>query len=320
MQLTTMSARLPARHRAHAELARPARARARACGSRPPRRPPRRPQRPGRGPPRAARAEHQRRPARRRLAERRQQARGVGVVGVDRARPRRSACWRRRSPARAVGRLSASASAAVLVRDRHVDAAEAGRRQRPHGLGEQLRRQRQPQVAPVVEPDGRERRVVHLRRARVRDGPAADAEVGRQQLTGDLPPRRALGVAPRRRARTGRSFDENACAPVVARLAHVEEVVLARRVGGRLERLAARVADRRRRQAAPPCACCTACRPRARRRAAAGPSCASRSGSWRRSRAASRLAAGCRSPPPPAGARLSICASRSISEAMISTS
>ena len=46
-------------------------------------------------------------------------------------------------------RLVGERERGLLVRDRHVDAAEAGRGQRPHGLGEQLRRQRQLQVAPV---------------------------------------------------------------------------------------------------------------------------------------------------------------------------
>ena len=45
----------------------------------------------------------------------------------------------------------------VLVRDRDVGADEAGRRQRPHGLLEQLGRQRQQLVAPAAQAERRER-------------------------------------------------------------------------------------------------------------------------------------------------------------------
>src|SRR5262249_14437232 len=69
----------------------------------------------------------------------------------------------------------------LLVRDRRVDAAEAEGGQRADGLGEQRRRDRQPLIAPV-EPEHRERGVVHLRRARVSHRPPAHPEP--RHLTG----------------------------------------------------------------------------------------------------------------------------------------
>ena len=77
----------------------------------------------------------------------------------------------------------------LLVRDRHVRAAVARRRQRAHRLLEQLGRDRQLHVAPV-EPERLERRVVHRRRAAVRDRVAEDAGE-RQQSVGDCPPCRS---------------------------------------------------------------------------------------------------------------------------------
>ncbi len=73
---------------------------------------------------------------------------------------------------------SASASAACLCgivtfAPRKPDAAERAR-----GLGEQLRRHRQALVAPPVHAERRQRRVVHRRRAAVRDRPAEHAQAG----------------------------------------------------------------------------------------------------------------------------------------------
>ena len=101
VQLTTMSAGA-APHGAAPNSLRERLARARACGSR--RAPPRRPawrsaHTTARA--RAARAEHERASGRRRSGRQRgEEARRVGVVGVDRAVRRTSACSRRRSPAR----------------------------------------------------------------------------------------------------------------------------------------------------------------------------------------------------------------------------
>ena len=52
-----------------------------------------------------------------------------------------------------------------LVRDRHVDALEAQRLQGLDGLREQVRRERQELVVPVIQAQVGESRVVHLRRA-----------------------------------------------------------------------------------------------------------------------------------------------------------
>ena len=131
----------------------------------------------------------------------------------------------------------------LLVRDRDVDAAEARGRQRPDGLGEQLRRQRQALVAPVVQAERGERRVVHLRRARVRHRPPAHAEAGHF-------PSRELWYFWTSRSNCA-SVEENACSPRLARAcARRTGSVLLRRLRGGLDRRQAGVADRRRREPA----------------------------------------------------------------------
>ena len=74
------------------------------------------------------------------------------------------------APMASAAGLSSSASVArrELVRDRHVRARVPGGGQRPHRLGEQLRRHRQLHVAPV-EAELAERRAHHDRRAAVPD-------------------------------------------------------------------------------------------------------------------------------------------------------
>ena len=132
--------------------------RARACGSRPPRRP----RRPARAPtPRRARAppapSTSARPPGRvaHAAQRARAAPGASVLSAWIAPSSNvsvlAAPIARAASARRVGERERR----LLVRDRHVDAAEAGGGQRAHGLREQLRRQRQRQVAPVVEARGR---------------------------------------------------------------------------------------------------------------------------------------------------------------------
>ncbi len=149
----------------------------------------------------AAGAEHQRACARRGRARRaaRSSRPGASVLSArDRAvaleRQRVGGADRLRGGARRVGERQRR----LLVRDRHVDAAEARGGQRPHGLGEQLRRQRQREVLPVVE-------------ARGRAAPAFCIAGEREWATGHPhTPRQVIkdrrgrpGSAPRR-ARTGR--------------------------------------------------------------------------------------------------------------------
>ena len=117
--------------------------------------------------------------------QRGEQAGRVRVVGVDRAVLERQRV-RGADRARGVARLVGERERRLLVRDRHVRAAVARGRQRAHGLGEQLGRDRQLHVAPV-EPERLERRVVDRGRAAVPDGVAQDAGE-RQHSVGDCPP------------------------------------------------------------------------------------------------------------------------------------
>ncbi len=194
------------------------------------------------GPRGAAGAQHQRRGAVGRAGQRGEEARGVGVVGVDDAVGLERERVRGADGARGLARHVGDGERGLLVRDRRVDAAEAERGQRAHGLGEQVRRQRQPLVAPV-QPEHGERRVVHLRRARVGHRPPAHPEPG--HLTS-----RASSLYAGCRCSNCASVLENACSPDLLGLAHEEQVRLLGGLGGGLERGEAGVADRRRRQPA----------------------------------------------------------------------
>ena len=94
----------------------------------------------------------------------------------------------------------------VLVRRRHVDADETERRESPDCLGEPLGRRRERDVRPV-EPERRERSVLHARREGALDRPADDPDERRG--AGDLhhaeqylrqkcddPPKRVVAVKP----------------------------------------------------------------------------------------------------------------------------
>ena len=124
--------------------------------------------------------------------------------------------------ARAVGSVG-QRQRRLLVRDRHVRAAEPGAGQRAHGLLEQLRRHREQAVAPVAEPGRPQRGVLHRRRAAVADRPAEHAEAAvhsrhaaQWQNSGERPPRwaRAVLVARLERQELGVGRLANACAPL----------------------------------------------------------------------------------------------------------
>jgi hypothetical protein len=136
----------------------------------------------------AAGAEHQRAHPGGIHRQRLEQPGDVGVVGGD--PPALEERERVRGADRRGGlrRLVRERERRLLVRDRHVDPAEAGGGQRAHRLSEALGRQRQPQVAPAGQPSRRERGVLHRGRARVRDRPAGDAQVGQHFCGGALPP------------------------------------------------------------------------------------------------------------------------------------
>ena len=185
---TSSSAAPGSRAACDAELAREPLGRARRCGSRwPPRRPPG-------GAPTRRRAPRRRRRARApwpatRLAERVEEARARRCCRRGSGRPRSKVSVFTAPIAAAVGdSSSASVVRGELVRDRHVGAAVAGAGEGAHRLGEQRRRHRQRQVAPV-EPELAEGRVHHRRRAAVPDGEAEDARERGQHFVGDLPPR-----------------------------------------------------------------------------------------------------------------------------------
>jgi hypothetical protein len=140
------------------------------------------------GTPGAPGAQHERAAPRWRtvIPDRDQQTPHVCVVGMDAAALQREGV-RGADGARRGRGLVGDGERRLLVRDRHVDAAEPGRLERPRGGGEVVRRDRQELVVPVLEPECAQRSVVHGRRARVRDRPAADAEA-RRHFVGDLPP------------------------------------------------------------------------------------------------------------------------------------
>ena len=234
--------------------------------------------RPARHRPRPARARV--RPAGSGASRAREQAGRSRCCRPRSRRPRTSACSRRRSPAPPRWRSSASASAASLCGIVTLTPRKPGGGQRAHGLGEQLGRQRQLQVAPAVE--ARAPRAPRCAsRASASARPASRTRPGGSR--DQRPSARARPGSARRRAGTARRSSENACSPDCPRLAHVEEVVLAaRRVGGGLDRGQAGVADRRRRQAAVQARVVRARRARARTRAAGASSCSRSSGSWRR--------------------------------------
>ena len=132
-------------------------------------------QRPDGGARRAAGTQHERRGACDLDRQRGDQRRRVGVVGGDRAAlegervggPDRT---------RTLGRRGRERERGPLVRDRNVGAAKARRRQRSHDLGQQLRRDREQLVAPVLEPGCLQRRVLDRGRAAVADRPAEHPE------------------------------------------------------------------------------------------------------------------------------------------------
>ena len=128
-------------------------------------------------------------PGSRRLRQRGDEARRVGVVGVDRGRrPRTSACSRRRSPARARVASSASASAASLCgivtfapRKPAPCSARTVSSKRSGGTGSML-------VAPVAEA-----RALRARRCASRaSGCARPASRGPRAATASLIARSAL--------------------------------------------------------------------------------------------------------------------------------
>ena len=225
MQLTSRSAAAGAAHGAHAELARERPRRAPACGSR---RTPRS-RRPRAAPTRPrARCRRRRAPAR---AVRGQSvncpsaaispgasvfsaaivpsAANVSVLAAPISRAAVEACV-------------ASASAACLCGIVTFAPTKPAPGERARGLGEQRRRHRQALVAPVVHPERGERRVVHRRRAAVRDRPAEDAERGaslacaRQGACRSAGARRCARPPPCRRRRwlrIRRACSENTCSP-----------------------------------------------------------------------------------------------------------
>src|SRR4051794_20167916 len=137
----------------------------------------------------AARAEHERGP-RRGFAEGVEEPRRVGVVRAD--RPLRAERERVRRPdrARVVRALAGEIERRLLVRDRHVDAEEAGGRQAPDRLVERLGLDRDRLVGELaVEPGRRERGVLHGGRAAVGARPAEAAEA--PQAHGPTPPSRS---------------------------------------------------------------------------------------------------------------------------------
>ena len=133
-------------------------------------------QRPDGGSRAAAGAEHERAQPSRRPSERGDQSRGVGVLGGDRAVGGERERVRGSDLACGVAGCVGERERGVLVRDRDVGAAEPRPPEGRGGLGEQLRRNRQPLVVPVVHPERGEGGVVDRRRAAVRDRPAEDAE------------------------------------------------------------------------------------------------------------------------------------------------
>src|SRR5262249_41354946 len=78
--------------------------------------------------------------------------------------------------ARGVRGAAGAGARRLLGRQRHVGAANPRLRERRDGLGEQLGRDREQLVAPVREPNRRQRGVLHRRRAAVRNRPAEHTE------------------------------------------------------------------------------------------------------------------------------------------------
>ena len=206
VQLTRMSAASGASTARAPSSAASARARSGVRFQTPRRAAPALAQRPHRGAGRAAGAEHERAAAGRARSARAASSPGASVLSA-RIAPSSNVSVFAAPIARAASvASSASASAASLCGIVTLTPRKPAAGQRPHGLGEQVRRQRQAQVAPVVQPGGRQRGVVHRRRARVRDRPAADAEVASTAA-------RARPGSARRRAANWASVDENACSP-----------------------------------------------------------------------------------------------------------
>ncbi len=177
--MTSRSAGSAALAGAHPEILRQRLARARACGSRPtprprpPRAAPTRP--PARCRPRRARARACRGGEDR--AERRDQARRVGVLGRGSRRRRAnvSVFAAPISRAAALASLGSSSAACLCGIVTFAPWKPAAPSARVVSL-EQRRRHRQALVVPVAQAERRERRVVHRRGAAVRDRPAEDAQ------------------------------------------------------------------------------------------------------------------------------------------------
>ena len=222
-----LGAARPRGRRARRPVARPAR----ASGSRPAR-PPRRPctractaARPA--PP--APSTSARRPRGSwRGGDRPQQAGHVRVVGRI-ARPRNVSVFAAPTARAVAVASSASASAASLCGIVTLTPRKPARVERPHRLGEQLgRASAGAGSASRARPELAQGGVVHRRRARVGDRPAAHAQP-RQHLVGRLAAGGlALGVVARAVARELRVGARERVLAARPRLDHVEEVVLAR--------------------------------------------------------------------------------------------
>ncbi len=251
---------------------------------------------------------------------------GVGVLGADLVRRRRPACWRRRSRARSRRARRRAASAAPLCGTVTLAPTKPSARHRPHprleGVGSDLDRL----VAPLAsQPQLGQRRGVHRRRARVADRVAEDGEARHDPIPRSCPascrrPLRGPRCSVRRRRSNSASVEEKASLSQAARFDHVVEVVDLGRVRGGFDRGEAGAADRPRRQAG------VGARVVGRfdRQFGFGQrlacSCRWRSGSSRRSRAASLRGGGCRSRRRPACAGFRSRASCSIIEAIVTTS
>ena len=141
-------------------------------------------------PRRPARTQDERRLPARIGAERLEESARVGVIGADGAVRLEGEGVRSADSPCSIARDVRQFKRCNFVGDGDVDAAKAACGKRAHRLGEHLGSQRELDVAPVVEADSGQGGVVDVRRARVRDGPAGDAEPCRdpQHFDGERPP------------------------------------------------------------------------------------------------------------------------------------
>jgi len=132
-------------------------------------------ERPHRGAGAPPRPQHLGGAARRRFGQRGDQARRVGVGGMDPTLGGKGERVRRPDRAGVGVGVVGQGERRLLVGNRHVGPDESGSAEGANGLGEERGRDGQALVAPALETEGGEGRLVHGGRARVRDRVPEDA-------------------------------------------------------------------------------------------------------------------------------------------------